>query len=195
VKTVSLDRLRTAAAPLEQEYQPFPNESRRNWTQQRFEIPAMIKALGLPRGGRVLEIGCGCGVALPVFARLLSPVRLVGLDLDAALLSVAGSRLGETRTVAELIPGDVRSLPFPAASFDLVIDFGTCFHIGHAGRALRQIARVLAPGGVFACETKLSQLLSHPVRSWGRRNPVSSASLLKPLRHALLWRSFRRNYV
>jgi ubiquinone/menaquinone biosynthesis C-methylase UbiE len=176
----------------ESEYQPFPNESGRNWRQEQLEIPLMLAALRLPRGARMLEVGCGRGIALPVFDRLLAPARLVGLDIDPMLLTEAEQRLTETGTPAELVPGDVRNLPFPDGSFDVVIDFGTCFHVGRPGDALREIARVLAPGGIFATETKLSQLLAHPVRSKQRRLPWAATTELVPLRRALLWQSRRR---
>jgi ubiquinone/menaquinone biosynthesis C-methylase UbiE len=153
----------------------------------------MLLALRLPRCARVLEVGCGRGIALPVFARLLTPARLVGLDIDPLLLDEAAKRLKETRTRAELMPGDVRRLPFPDGSFDVVIDFGTCFHVGRAGDALCEIARVLAPGGVFATETRLSQLLAHPVRSKRRHLPWAATAELAPLRRVLLWQSrYRR---
>jgi ubiquinone/menaquinone biosynthesis C-methylase UbiE len=175
------------------EYRPFPNEGARNWRQEHVEIPLMVAALSLPHGVRVLEVGCGRGIALPVLARYLAPARLVGLDIDRELLDEAGRRLDSTETRAELIPGDVRRLPFPSSDFDLIIDFGTCFHIDRPHEALLEIARVLAPGGIFATETKLSQLFSHPLRSRGRSLPWSAVAPLGHLRHAGLWQSrYRR---
>lgn len=178
--------------PEEPEYRPFPNEEGRNTRQATFEVPCMVGALGLPSGGRVLEVGCGRGVALPGLARLLRPSRLVGLDLEPAFLDEARARLDSTGIRAELVPGDVRRMPFPDATFDLVVDFGTCYHIAGPGRALAEIARVLAPGGLFVEETLLSQLLSHPVRSLGRRLPWRSGGLFERHRTALLWTARRR---
>jgi ubiquinone/menaquinone biosynthesis C-methylase UbiE len=175
-----------------QEYRPFPNEEGRNSRQATLEVPLMIRALGLPAHGRVLEIGCGRGVALPVLARLLRPARLVGLDPEAAFLEEARLRLTEAAVVAELVPGDVRRMPFPDAAFDLVVDFGTCYHIARPHAALTEIARVLAPGGLFVHETPLSQVLSHPVRSFGRRIPWRLAPLFERHRTALLWSARRR---
>ncbi len=47
--------------PSEGEYVPFPNMEARNGMHARVEVPLMLRALRVPRGGRVLEIGCGRG--------------------------------------------------------------------------------------------------------------------------------------
>jgi ubiquinone/menaquinone biosynthesis C-methylase UbiE len=180
----------TAATQLD--YRRFPNDEGRNTRQASLEVPLMVRALGLPTGGRVLEVGCGRGVALPVLARLLRPSCLVGLDIDAAFLGEARARLDAEGIVAELVPGDVRRMPFPRASFDLVVDFGTCYHITRPGAALAEIARVLAAGGLFVHETPASQLLSHPVRSFGRRLPWKVFTCFERHRTAVLWSARRR---
>lgn len=175
------------------EYQPFPNEDGRNRRQELLELPAMIQALGLPRHLRVMELGCGRGIALPVLARCLVPTRLVGVDVDATLISIARQALQGGSVRAKLAVADIRALPFPDASFDMLIDFGTCFHVAYPGRALQEIERVLVPGGLFATETKLSQLMSHPIRASGRFLPWWAAPSLIPHRHALLWECRRRD--
>ena len=180
---------------MELEYRPFPNEAGRDTRQATIEIPLMVRALGLPTGGRVLEVGCGRGVALPGLARLLRPSRLVGLDIEPAFFAEAGQRLEVAGVVAELVPGDVRRMPFPRASFDLVVDFGTCYHIARPGAALAEIARVLAPGGLFIHETPVSQLLSHPVRSFRRRLPWKGFACFERQRTAVLWSARRRRVL
>ncbi|HLS47355.1 MAG TPA: class I SAM-dependent methyltransferase [Gemmatimonadales bacterium] len=169
------------------EYRPFPNEEGRNSRQQTLEVPALVRALRLPMRMRILEIGCGRGIALPPLARLLEPVRLTGLDIEPGLLMEARLRIDRAGIRAELVPGDARAMPFPAASFDLVIDFGTCYHIARPVDALREVARVLAPGGMFVHETPLSQLLSHPVRAFGRKIPWNSEPRFGRPRRAILW--------
>ncbi len=173
------------------EYRPFPNETGRNWRQEHLEIPVMLHALDVPQGLIVLEVGCGRGVALPVFWRLLEPARLIGLDIDAGFLCEAATAAGEAGVPAELELGDVRALPFPDRSIDLCIDFGTLYHIRRPEQGLAEIARVVRPGGMVITETRLSQLLSHPVRSWGRRIPWAKAPRLVRDRYALLWQSHR----
>ena len=173
----------------ESEYLPFPDRERRNVFQEVLEVPLMVWALRLPVGARVLEVGCGGGVALPVLARLLQPRRLVGLDIDAPRLERARLRIRGLEARVELHAGDARELPYVDGSFDLVVDFGTCYHVARRAQALREIARVLAVGGRFVFETRASQRLSHPVRSWGRRLPWRAVPELVPERHALLWAS------
>ncbi|HET7508526.1 MAG TPA: class I SAM-dependent methyltransferase [Solirubrobacterales bacterium] len=173
----------------EVEYRPFPNEEGRNSRQTQWEIPALVKALQLPSDARILEVGCGRGIALPVLDRLCEPRRLAGLDIDEELLAVAADNLREHGSEAELHRGDVRQMPFADESFDVIVDFGTLYHIARSPAALAEIARVLAPGGMFVYETKASQFLSHPVRSRGRRLPALAEHGLRRRRWAMLWAS------
>lgn len=171
------------------EYRPFPNEEGRNSRQSQLEIPVLVKALKLPSEARILEVGCGRGIALPVLDRLCAPRRLAGLDIDGELLIEAADNLREHGTKAELHCGDVRRMPFADEAFDVIIDFGTLYHIARSPAALDEITRVLAPGGTFVYETKASQLLSHPVRSRGRRLPALADHGLRRRRWAMLWAS------
>jgi SAM-dependent methyltransferase len=178
------------------DYVPFGNMESRNGLQERLEIPLLVRALGLPRGGRVLEVGCGRGVALPVLAERLQPSSLVGVDVDGALVEIARRRIVRSGTRAEVRTADVRALPFESGSFDVVIDFGTCYHVGGgaSGRlaALHEIIRVLCVGGLFVHETRVAQHLAHPIRSLGRRLPWLAVPLLAPEREAVLWTARRR---
>ena len=164
---------------MEREYRAFPAETGRDSAHADIELPVMQRVLDLPRGRDVLEVGCGGGSGLSALRTLLAPRRLVGIDIDRAALT----RVRD----AEVHVADVRALPFADASFDLVFDFGTLWHIARAGDALREIARVLRPGGAFVHETKLNQLASHPVRSLVRRVPWAAATALRPSKSTLLW--------
>ena len=190
-------RIRTTRSPAPRyaEYERFGNVEARNGLQERIEIPMLLRALRPPSGGRLLEVGCGRGIALPVLAARLRPSELVGVDLDPALVSIARERVHARGLAAQLVEGDLRDLPFDDESFDLVVDFGTCYHVGGGvlgmRAALRQIARVLRPGGLFIHETPVAQHLAHPVRSFRRRLPWASVPALVPERRAVLW-SMRR---
>jgi len=173
------------------DYQPFPNEDGRNARQEHLEIPIVVRVLDIRAGARILEVGCGRGIALPALSQLCRPSRLVGIDIDDALLVEAAAHT--TDIDVELVCADVRSLPFPDGTFDVVIDFGTCYHISRPADAMSEIARVLAAGGVFCHETPLMQLLSHPVRSGGRSLPWDHVPQLFGGRRALLWSSRHRS--
>ncbi len=174
------------------EYQPFPDVRRRNFLQETAELPALISLLHLPRGGRILEVGCGRGIALPVLARTLRPSYLAGIDIDASLLRSAAERAERQGAGVDLGRADVRALPFADGTFDMVMDFGTCHHISDPGLALREIARVLCEGGLFVSETVTSQLLSHPMRTRGRRLPWRVVPELRVRRDAILWKARRK---
>ena len=149
----------------------------------------MVRLLGVPHGARVLEIGCGQGAALAALARRCAPSRLVGIDIDTQSLSRAERNLRDRGAACELILGDARQIPFADGAFDVVIDFGTCYHIGRADDAISEIERVLAVGGRFVYETPVSQLMSHPIRSLGRRMPWPAGTVPRPSRRRLLWSS------
>ena len=188
---------RTVAEPaLPGEYRPFDDVETRNGLQALVEIPLMLHALRLPRGGAVLEIGCGRGVALPVLFDYLEPSELVGVDIDPTLLAAAQARVWRTGTEATLVEGDVRDLPFDSGRFDMVIDFGTCYHASNTvdGRraALSEVSRVLRDGGLFVHETRVAQRLAHPVRSLGRTLPWKDVPALVSDRSAVLWEVRRK---
>jgi len=142
------------------------------------ELPIMQRVLDLPRGADVLEIGCGGGSGLRSLSALLAPRRLAGIDIDRRAL--ARCEAGRETYLA-----DARAMPFADATFDLVFDFGTLWHIARPADALAEIARILRPGGRLVYETRLNQLASHPIRSLGRHVPWTT--VLAPERTTLLW--------
>ena len=171
----------------------FPNVPRRNWMQDLIELPVLVRVLHIPTGRRMLEVGCGRGNAFAALHRLCAPIQLTGRDVDGSLLAVAAEVVGARRLPVALVHGDVRALPFADESFDVVLDFGTCYHIPAPAAALREIARVLRCGGVFVAESRLNQLLAHPLRSSGKRLPWQAVPELAFDRHVGFWsRSVKR---
>jgi ArsR family transcriptional regulator len=99
----------------------------------------------VPPGMRVLDLGCGDGELTLEIARFAAEV--VGVDRNPALLARA-TALAERRGVrnAKFVKGDVHSLEFPDAAFDLVVVAQALHSVERPANALAEAARVLAPG-------------------------------------------------
>lgn len=100
-------------------------------------------------GARVLDVGCGAGVDVLAAARFAGPQGSVaGLEFSPHMLDRAEANLRLTATEnATLRQGGAESLPFPDASFDLIISNGVYNLVPDKPRALAEAFRVLAPGG------------------------------------------------
>ena len=100
---------------------------------------------------RVLDIGCGGGANLAQFLKLCPQGSVCGIDFSAE--SVATSLRKNAGAVAagrcEVRQGDVSRLPYADASFDLVTAFETVYFWPDLPRCLREVRRVLKPGGTF----------------------------------------------
>jgi SAM-dependent methyltransferase len=120
----------------------------------------MERVLGGRTIGRVLDLGTGAGLlALEAVSRWPS-AQVVGLDASTGMLGVAAAeadrRLGpEERARLELIRGDAGRLPFPDASFDVVLASFVLQLVADRGSVLREVRRVLRPGGRFGSVTWL----------------------------------------
>ena len=105
----------------------------------------------LRSGMRLLDCGCGVGSITLDLAEIVAPGEVVGLDLDASQLALARAA-ADTRglTNARFEAGNVYELPFADASFDAVLAHTVLFHLSDQLRALKELRRVLAPGGIIA---------------------------------------------
>ena len=110
--------------------------------------------LGPLAGRRVLEVGCGAAAA----ARWLATqgADVVAIDLSAGMLRHARSVSGVT---VGLVHGDAMALPFAAEAFDLACTaFGAVPFVDDSGRVMREVHRVLRPGGRWVFS------VTHPMR-------------------------------
>ena len=163
----------------------------RNALHGHLEMGMMFTLLDIPTGKRVLQVGCGSGVALPYLFKLFRPCALTGIDNDPTLLRDSRDRLHEEQIDADLFEADVRDMPFPDRSFDVVVDFGLCYHVKRPEEALREIDRVLDTRGTFVYETPMAQMLAHP-RLDIKRLPWAAAPSLGSRRSKVLWATRER---
>lgn len=125
---------------------------------------------------RVLDVGSADGLHLAVAAEVAHTA--FGLDFSAAMLERAQQRLGTaTAGGPQLVRSDAARLPFKSASFDLVYSYSTLVLLPSVPGAVREIARVLRPGGIAVLDFAGSGHLSHWLwRLWWRRRGQLSYS-------------------
>ncbi|WP_037763448.1 class I SAM-dependent methyltransferase [Streptomyces sp. 142MFCol3.1] len=115
---------------------------------------AAVAAMSLREGDRVLDAGCGTGRALPPLRAVVGASgAVIGADLTQAMLEAA-VRAGRDRD-GQLLLTDVAALPLRTESLDAVFGAGLVSHLPEPAENLRELARVVRPGGTLA--------LFHPV--------------------------------
>ncbi|MGP4001025.1 class I SAM-dependent methyltransferase [Streptomyces sp. 8N706] len=115
---------------------------------------AAVGELGLRAGDAVLDAGCGTGRALPALRAAVGPSGTVlGADLTPEML-YAAVRAGRDRS-AHLTVADIARLPLRDGALDAVFAAGLVSHLPEPGAGLRELARVVRPGGRLA--------LFHPI--------------------------------
>jgi ubiquinone/menaquinone biosynthesis C-methylase UbiE len=106
-------------------------------------IAAFVHLTELPRGARVIDLGCGSGVFTDLLRR--AAYDALGLDISPKLIALGRSRYPGL----DLIEGDAENLPFGSASFDGVLLSGLVHHFPDPQRLAAETFRILKPGGRF----------------------------------------------
>lgn len=101
-----------------------------------------LAALGVPEGGRALDVGCGSGHRTVELAEHMDEV--VGVDLSAPLIEIARERRPHPRVRLEAV--DIRDF-VDAAGFDLVVNHNTFHHVAPLAPALDHVRDLVRPGG------------------------------------------------
>lgn len=113
--------------------------------------PQLVRFAGIRAGSKVLDVACGTGVVALTAARTGASVR--GLDLTPELIQRARENAVLMGLEATFEEGDAESLPFPDATFDVVVSqFGHMF-APRPEVAIGEMLRVLKPGGTVAFAT------------------------------------------
>src|SRR5712692_228547 len=154
----------------EYELQTHRAEDRHWWYKGRRTVLARALAdLELPAGARILDAGCGSGRNMVELARYGS--------VTAVELSTASVELARAREAGEVIEGSVLEMPFADASFDLATSLDVIEHLDDDVGALRELRRVVAPGGCLLVTVPAYQWLwsghdeiNHHHRRYTRRS-------------------------
>jgi ubiquinone/menaquinone biosynthesis C-methylase UbiE len=121
--------------------------------QEKIILRWIKSKMDLPPGGRFLEIGCGRGAGACMLLREFRPAAVHAMDLDESMINAARRYVTEVqRQHIHLYVGDTLYLPYRAGAVDAVFGFGVLHHLPDWRAGVREIARVLKPGGIYFLE-------------------------------------------
>ena len=126
---------------------PWGNELR-----ARFYFPKRFARIDRTLRGRVLEIGCGAGWTTHLLFQHLSSTQITAIDFDEQQIEEARQRFAQLGTAAgrvQFLQGDATQLSLPDATYEAAFEFHVFHHIKGYVKAIREILRVLKPGGHF----------------------------------------------
>ena len=143
---------------------------RERWWDEEF-TEFLAETLRPRPGNRILDVGCGEGLAEGHIGRLhVSQLRLVGIDLMLERAMIARSQAAAHNQRVGFATADARALPFRDRSFDATFCVAVLQHVIDPDAAVREFARVTAPGGrVLAVEPDNTARYGYASTPAGRR--------------------------
>lgn len=129
------------------------NNPVRAFVQKHHEAAIMERLGGRCDGKKVMEIGCGRGVGTEIIFERFGAGEVHAFDLDPKMVKIARRRLAKFgQQKLRLSVGDAERIDAADNSYDAVFDFGIIHHIPKWEDAVKEVARVLKPGGKFYFE-------------------------------------------
>jgi ubiquinone/menaquinone biosynthesis C-methylase UbiE len=130
---------------------PYPSYSKQEREQIFGSELTRYRFLGLDKylpNARVADVGCGTGHRVIPITEHFRVKEYVGIDQSRSSLTVAKALVEELKSrQSTLLEGDVFNLPFPDASFDIVISQGVLHHTSDPYRGFKELVRICRPGG------------------------------------------------
>jgi ubiquinone/menaquinone biosynthesis C-methylase UbiE len=164
--------------------------------QQELEIRWMRRGRPLPSGSRVLEVGCGRGAGAAILRKEFQPAVLLAMDLDLQMIRKGKTYLreGERKKISFYV-ADVMRIPARSASLDAVFGFGVLHHVPDWENALKEIVRVLKPGGVYYLEELYPSLYQNFITKHILLHPTSTRFGSSDLKRSLNAAGLALNHV
>jgi len=135
----------------------------RAFLQDRLEVRQLIKLGGITPGAKVLEVGCGPGFGIDLLYRRFKVCCVDAFDLDERMISLVRRQQKRSNFSPSLWVGNVRNIPIESSHYDAIFNFGAIHHVVDWRASLREIHRVLKPGGKFYCEEIMRWYITHPI--------------------------------
>jgi SAM-dependent methyltransferase len=140
----------------------------RDWAEQTEPLTsalfeAAFDEVGIGPGTRLLDIGCGAGLAVALAAA--RGARVSGLDATPEMLAIARERVPG----GAFQQGDMESLPYRDDAFDVVTGFNSFQYAANPHNAIVEAARICRPGGSIV------------IAAWGRPEHCDSVAIIKTL--------------
>ncbi|MCP5067113.1 MAG: class I SAM-dependent methyltransferase [bacterium] len=167
------------------------NNPIRTAIQRHFEGRRLFEMGGAMNGGVALEVGCGRGVGAEIILDRFGADRVEALDLDPRMARLANRRLVTRGNAVRVAVGDATQIAAPDGRYDAAFDFGILHHIPIWRDALREIYRVLKPGGRFYAEEVLEHALENRLLAHLFEHPREDRFDLARFRDALASQGFR----
>lgn len=158
---------------------------------ERFKVPRLFGPMAetfllhvpLRDGDNVLDVACGTGAATRLIAHRVAPSgRVAGVDLDESMLAVARAMLAGSVPPIAWVQADATALPWDQGSFDVVLCQQGMQFFADVGEALREMHRVLAPGGLLAINlfsgaSRYNDSLAESLQSHGHGEAAAAVRL------------------
>ncbi|AND68988.1 methyltransferase [Dyella thiooxydans] len=126
----------------------------------------------LPRGGTLLDAGCGQGKSFRLLREAFAPDHLIGLDADPHSLALAQAEAQREGLDAQMLAADCARIELPDASVDVVFCHQTFHHLVEQEKALAEFWRVLKPGGWLLFAESTRAYIDTWVIRWFFRHPM-----------------------
>lgn len=146
------------------------NNRLRSWILEHYALPkllALTTTLTQKTDQSILEIGCGNGYGLSIIVKKYRPAVMHAMDSDPGMVRCAQRRLARVKKKypklqSNVYVGDAAAIASQSGQYDVVFGFGVLHHIPLWQRSVREVFRVLKPGGALYLEESFAKFICHP---------------------------------
>ncbi|MER7674162.1 class I SAM-dependent methyltransferase [Kitasatospora sp. NPDC096128] len=129
------------------------------WQRPQYDLPGIVVEELAGTSGIVFDVGCGNGTFVSRLRKDRPDLRLVGMDISMGIL---------TDVEKPVLVADAQALPFAGDSADAVLALHMLYHVTDIEATIKELARVLRPGGVLIASTNSDTDKQELDRLWAR---------------------------